>query len=294
MITLAIARKLLALAGGEKIPASKLDNALINELVDEGIVLEYIAGRTKRSLYLGNHNALSNWLANRYGINNLGAYVQALQTSNSDKAALVQAAADSKVTPRRSFSGFLVNSCQPLHCTLGGAPFLVHPPAGTFQFISNYQAFVPPAAAVIAGVENAANFSHLERMRYLFPHLQVLFVCRYPQGQGRDLMRWLMQIPNRYLHLGDYDLAGINIYLSEYKKYLGDRASFFMPPGLEPLIEKYGNRKLYDQQQLHNLAVDEPELAALIALLHRHKKGLEQEALLIGHQMLQNAQSPSS
>ena len=48
---------------------------------------------------------------------------------------------------------------------------------------------------------------------------KILFVCRYPQSN--DLIKWLQSIPNRYLHFGDLDFAGINIYLNEFKKYLG-------------------------------------------------------------------------
>ena len=50
---------------------------------------------------------------------------------------------------------------------------------------------------------------------------RLLFVSRYPQST--DLRSWLQNIPNRYIHFGDFDLAGIHIlrsglFLGEIKK----------------------------------------------------------------------------
>ena len=81
--------------------------------------------------------------------------------------------------------------------------------------------------------------------------------------------------------MGDYDFAGINIYLQEYKKNLGAKASFFIPDNMEQLLEQYGNKTLYDRQQLNNTGIVEEKLQQLIALIHKYKKGLEQEILLI-------------
>jgi len=109
-----------------------------------------------------------------------------------------------------------------------------------------------------------------------------LFVSRYPQNQNKDLMKWLQTIPNRYIHFGDFDFAGIRIFLNEYKKYLKNRASFFIPENIENLIEIYGNKKLYDKQgfNLNKEKITEENLLKLIEAIHKHKKGLEQEILI--------------
>jgi hypothetical protein len=147
--------------------------------------------------------------------------------------------------------------------------------------VYDFESLIPPADTVIIGVENAENFRHIEKQQYLFKEVKALFVCRYPQGQSNDLMEWLRSVPNPYLHFGDLDFAGINIYLQEYKKHLGTRATFFIPENTETLLIKYGNRKLYDQQKLNAVAITEDGLQKIIALLHKYKAGLEQEALLI-------------
>ncbi|MCY7422579.1 MAG: hypothetical protein LH478_12655, partial [Chitinophagaceae bacterium] len=112
-------------------------------------------------------------------------------------------------------------------------------------------------------------------------HLKPLFVCRYPYSG--DLLHWLRNIPNTYLHFGDIDFAGINIFLNEYYVHLGERSSFFTPPGLPELLAKYGNRNLYNKQSLLTLQPSHKAYAHLqpiVDLLHLHKKGLEQEIFI--------------
>lgn len=116
----------------------------------------------------------------------------------------------------------------------------------------------------------------------MFSTINPLFVSRYPQNQSKDLLKWLHSIPNSYLHFGDFDFAGIGIYLNEYKKHLGDKAQFFIPENIEFLLDNYGNRALYDKQKLNfeQQAIKEENLTKLIALLHKYKKGLEQEIFI--------------
>ncbi|GHT75088.1 hypothetical protein AGMMS50262_09440 [Bacteroidia bacterium] len=107
-------------------------------------------------------------------------------------------------------------------------------------------------------------------------------VSRYPQNQSKDLLKWLQIIPNKYLHFGDFDFAGIGIYLNEYKKHLGNKASFFIPENIEQILEIYGNKELYNNQKINfneeNLT--EENLKQLIPLIHKYKKGLEQEIFI--------------
>jgi hypothetical protein len=282
MIPLSVSEKLLRLAGGEQLPASTLKHAIVDELIAEGIILERISGRTKRTLYITDTKVLDLWLYNRHTIDNLSEYIAVLKNETATRADLVLATNDSKTQSKRTYKGFLVNSYEPVTCTLNGQPFIVHPQAGTFQFIYDFETFIPATDVTIVGIENMENFRFVDKQAYLFQDIKPLFVSRYPQEQGKDLMKWLLSIPNKYLHFGDYDFAGINIYLSEYKKHLNERASFFIPANIEELLNKYGKPKLYDTQQLSQAEIVEDGIKNLIALLHKHKRGLEQEVFLIG------------
>lgn len=107
----------------------------------------------------------------------------------------------------------------------------------------------------------------------------------YPQGQSKDFIKWLTTIPNPYLHFGDFDFAGIGIYLNEYKCYLGSRSVFYVPDEIDLLIRKWGNVNLYNKQKInYELAsVNEPQIHRLAKIIHKYKKGLEQEILISQH-----------
>lgn len=279
----ALAEKLLQLCRGERLPASKLNYPLVRELLEEGIVDESRSGRSKSVLHLPSPEALKAFLLNRFSIADLEDYIQVLGAEALFRSQLVQAAADSKAKKVRTFKGFLVNSYEPVQASLDGADLLLHPTAGTFQFIHAFERFVPHPDVTIVGVENAENFSRIEKQRYLFQEIHPLFVSRYPQHQGKDLIRWLQAIPNPYLHFGDFDFAGIGIYLHEYKRYLGARAAWFVPAGVEAMLLRWGSRKLYDGQKItfDPQQIEEPGILEMIRLMHQYKRGLEQEALII-------------
>lgn len=278
-----LAVKLLQLAKGDRVPASMLNYPLVAELLAEGIIADSRSGRSKSVLYVPRAQHLTAFLLNRFSILDLEVYIDTLNREDLSRAVLIQSAADSKVKKVRTFKGFLVNSYLPVGVVLNGEPLVIHPPEGTFQFIHDFKNFVPDANVTIVGVENAESFSQIYRQQHLFGEFRTLFVSRYPQGQSKDLIKWLQGIPNPYVHFGDFDFAGVAIYLQEYKRYLGTRASFFIPDDLEALLSKLGSKKLYDVQLMKfNLQdIEEQGILALIGLMHKYKRGLEQEALIL-------------
>jgi hypothetical protein len=281
-LTKSLGVKLLQLCKGDRIPASKLNYPLVMELLAEGIILDNRSGRSKSVLYIQLPEALNAFLFNRFSISDLKNYIESLDSIDLSRAVLVKYASDSKVKKVRTFKGFIVNSYQPISAKLDKIEIIIDPPLGTFQFIHNYEHFVPDPQVIIVGIENSENFSQISKQQYLFNGIQTLFVSRYPQSQNRDLIKWLQKIPNSYIHFGDFDFAGIGIYLNEYKKHLGKRAAFLIPQGIETLLAKCGSKRLYDVQKA-TFKVDQIEelgLLKLVQLLHKYKKGLEQEALI--------------
>lgn len=267
---------------GERVPASKLKHPLIAELIAEGVIIDLRSGRSKSLLSIPLPAHLDAFLFNRFAIANLKDYIDVLNQEELSRAILVQHTSDSKTKNVRVFKGFLVNCYQPIQAEIRGKPIVIHPAAGMFQFIYDFENFIPQQDVTIISVENAENFSQIDKQQYLFKDLKTLYVSRYPQNKSKDLIKWLTGIPNAHLHFGDYDFAGIHIYLQEYKRYLGDRSRFFIPPDLEDLIARHGNRKIYDNQKANFQleSIEEPEILQLISLLHQYKKGLEQEVLI--------------
>ncbi|MCZ2101001.1 MAG: hypothetical protein LC107_05635 [Chitinophagales bacterium] len=281
-IPISIAEKLILLCKVEKIPASKIRHSVINEMLDNGILKKQIQGRSKAYIYCTESRAVTDFLKNHYGISDLQNYIDTLQDTEITRSDLITVSSDSKQKSVRTFKGFLVNCYTPIPATLNENQIVLNPVDGTFQFIYDFENFILPDDITIVGIENPENFRYIEKQKYLFENIKPLFVSRYPQNQSKDLLKWLQSIPNNYLHFGDFDFAGIGIYLNEYKKHLDDKAQFFIPENIEFLLGNYGSRALYDKQKLNfeQQAIEEENLTNLIALLHQYKKGLEQEIFI--------------
>ena len=90
----------------------------------------------------------------------------------------------------------------------------------------------------------------------------------------------MQTIPNDYIHFGDFDFAGLNIYFDEYKKHLQNKTKFILPPNIEKLFSTKGNRDNYSNQaiQFDKNEIGEENILTLLGLIEKYKKkGLEHE-----------------
>jgi len=277
ILSISIAENLIAMRNGEKIPFSKVKHSVIETMIDNGILKKQILGRSKALVYLTDKNKLEAYLKNHFGIQSLEDYVEGLKRTDLTRAEAVDVSSNSKLKSIRAFKGFLVNCFQPIECKLNGKQLIIQPKEGTFNFIYDYENFCPNNEITIVGIENPTNFRYIERQRNLFDNIQPLFVSRYPQT--KDLVRWLQTIPNNYLHFGDFDFAGLNIYINEFKKYLQDKATLFLPGDIENLLDSKGNRDNYNKQTIlfDRNEIKEENVLSLLRLIEKYKKGLEQE-----------------
>lgn len=279
-VSLILAQKLLSLFQGQKLPASQLKYKLIDELLSESIL--YKSGNKKGLVYIAQSMTFTLFLKTRMGISDLETYIEALKKEDITRGELVQVSSNSKTKKVRTFKGFLVNSYIPIEAMLNEKPIIIHPTEGTFQFIYDFEKFRVASDVTVVGIENSENFRFISKQKYLFEGVKPFFVSRYPQNQSKDLIKWLKSIPNNYLHFGDFDFAGINIYLSEYKKYLGEKATFFVPENLGILMSKHGESTRYDIQKM-NFDVNsltEQNLKNLVDIIHKYKRGLDQEVYI--------------
>ena len=279
--TTVLIEKLIRLAGGDTLPASSLKGDWFEQMQADDILMAVTHG-SRKSLRVADTSSFRNYLASQYGICNLEQTLELLSNGSVDRASQVEVTGNSKFLSHRSFTGFLVNSYQPIDAILDGKQLTILPPDGTFMFIADYQHFCIPENVVIIGVENAENFRHVTRQKYLFEEYgKVLFVSRYPQNQSKDLLQWLLSIPNHYVHFGDLDLAGVAIYQNEFYRHLGGRASLLIPEDYEERISK-GNLDLYNSQLLQygNMNVEDERVSKLISTIHRLHRGYEQEGYI--------------
>lgn len=279
---MALSASIQALLAGELVAGSRLNSKLLDELLAEGLLLVVSRG-SRKSYRARDAEALKRFLVDK------DERYRLLEVNASDSRATMAAeTGNSKLVMVRSCPGFPVNSYERVECFLGGDPFPVNPQEGSFLFVSDWKKFTIPEDTVVIGVENMDNFRMIRRQqtlfdRYLHNHAlsdKVLFVSRYPQST--DLRKWLCSIPNHYLHFGDFDLAGINIFLYEFQQYLGkERSSYLIPDDIESRL-KSGSRKRYDEQyyRFKDIKSDVCELQQLIDLIHHERKAYDQEGYI--------------
>ena len=269
------------LMDGGPVAACTLRKDIAETLLAEGLLTVQTHG-SRRAFRAIDAIALKNFLQTHYevfrtlGDNYLDSYTtrfeQAAETGNS------------KLVMVRSCPGFPVNSYEPITCSLSGNEIVVNPPEGGFVFIDNWQQFTIPNDVVVVGIENMENFRMIRHQRKLFESVlgdtPLLFVSRYPQS--KDLRKWLQGITNRYVHFGDFDLAGINIFLTEFQQFLGARSSFFIPSDIEKRLQ-IGSQDRYNNQlsRFRDLKCDENRIQAIIDLINKYHKCYDQEGYIM-------------
>ena len=277
--TAALIEKLIKLANGEMLPASTLKGDWFEQMKTDGVLIAITHG-SRISFKAANTKMFPNYLDSQFDIRDLAAEHELLLADDVARATQVAVTGDSKFIQRRTFTGFLVNSFMPIEASLSNRHITINPIEGSFLFIADYQNFIIPADVVIV-VENAENFHYINRQRNLFHQFEkTLFVSRYPQSA--DLRNWLMQIPNQYLHFGDFDLAGLRIYETEFYKYLSNRASFFIPEDVETRLQN-GSAERYNNQygKFKSYKPIDKRLLPLYNLIHKYHRGYDQEGYIM-------------
>lgn len=279
---------LASLRDGETVPSGRFPTDLTAELLAEGGVASIVHG-SRTSLKVVSMRAFDVFLRSQ-GLqpDQLQETVEVLSEPTT-RAAQVQLLGDSKAAAVRSCPGFPVNVIAPLSVRLGERKLLLCPCPGSFLYISDFREFRIPSNTIVVGVENMENFRLPERQTDVWEQVReqygeggvppLLLVSRYPQS--KDLVTWLHSIPNPYIHFGDFDLAGIHIYLTEFYRYLGERAAFFVPEDIEQRLSM-GNRERYDTQfqRFGKMEVIDTRILPLVQMIHRYQKGYDQEGYI--------------
>ncbi len=306
-ITLSLIDKLLRLRSGESLPSSSLRGEWVEELLRDGVLISRSQGSRRTIIAsnpeklelalgliderLGGLERMRNLLAETAAISRSEQTAETYNVSRPEQDGMgdilrseqAVETGNSKLIAVRSCPGFPVNSYEPIPCLLNGQEIEICPNEGIFLFVADWQRFYIPEDVVVVGIENMENFRFIRRQRalfsYLLPEERLLFVSRYPQST--DLRSWLQTIPNRYVHFGDFDLAGIHIFLTEFRPYLGERASFLIPLDIEERLHKGSAERYRDQYpRFHNLSSNIPTVQWLIDLIHQCRRGYDQEGYI--------------
>lgn len=274
---MAISASIQALIAGEQVAGSKLSGKMLDELMAEGL-LSVVAHGSRKSYRARDIEALK-----RFFIDKDESYRMLDVNASNSRASMAAETGNSKLMKVRSCPGFPVNSYEPIMCLLNNKEIVVNPIEGSFLFVTDWKTFSIPEDVFVVGVENMENFRMIRQQRQLFESEidkhRFLFVSRYPQST--DLRSWLQSIPNRYVHFGDFDLAGIHIFMTEFHQYLGERSSFFIPSDIEKRLQ-IGSQKRYDSQlsKFGNLKSDDRKIQSLINLINKFHRCYDQEGYI--------------
>ena len=279
---MAISASIQALISGATVAGSKLSKGLLTELMNEGL-LQITTHGSRKSYRARDIEALKRYLIDK------DENYRILEVEEcGSRSSMAEDTGNSKLVMVRSCPGFPVNSYEPIDCSLGDKRFVVNPQEGSFVFVTDWEIFTIPDDVTVIGIENMENFRMIRKQRHLFEEYlhrhrlpqKALFVSRYPQSS--DLRKWLTSISNKYLHFGDFDLAGIHIFLSEFLKYLGEERTYYLIPDDISSRLKHGSTKRYDDQHLRikEINTDVEELQQLIDLINRERKGYDQEGYI--------------
>lgn len=179
----------------------------------------------------------------------------------------------------RTVKGFTLIADRELTVSYLGRILFIGPLTGLHVVDRN--ALIIPKESTVIMVENAECFYDL---RWI-PNIGLkpengpyIIMCRFPICEEGKL--WLESLTNRLLYFGDFDLAGIRIYETEFKRRLANKISFIVPKDIESRIRQSGNPDLYSKQVnegLSKIKSESEELTDLLSIIHRLQSSFEQE-----------------
>ena len=184
---------------------------------------------------------------------------------------------NSKTRSSKSLKGLYLSAIEPITIKINNHEVLITPTDGLGYFCFYTEQVELSKEIAVVGVENYQVVWFAKRYKELFKRKNLLFVVRNPY-----MLEWICSLENEYIHFGDYDLAGIHIYLNEIVPRLKNSKgySMFIPKNIEDLIDTYGSRELFEKQKKYlSIEPKEASLVALKEIIVKHKKGLEQEGL---------------
>ena len=219
---------------------------------------------------------------NNYNINSLediDSYIEDMFNSSVSRDTIQKHTSNTKSKTSKSLKGLYVSSLQDIDIKIDDEVVTIIPQNGMGYFLFYTQKVELFEDTVIVGIENYQVVWFAKKYKEFFKDKKVLFVYI-----NTIFLKWIEDKENEYIHFGDYDLAGINIYLNKVIPRLKKvkKHSIFIPKDIEKLIQKDGGSELFKKQlRYENITASQDNIAKLISTIKYYKKGLEQEGLYL-------------
>ncbi len=186
---------------------------------------------------------------------------------------------DTKSKESKSLKGLYVSSLDNIDIKIDDKIVTIIPNNALGYFLFHTQQIELFEDTIVVGVENYQVIWFAQKYKQFFENKNILFVVINPY-----MLEWIGNLENEYIHFGDYDLAGINIYLNKIIPRLkkSKKYSMFIPDNIEYLIHEHGDVELFEKQiEYKNLVVNDLKLNSLKEIIKNEKKAIEQEGLYL-------------
>lgn len=211
-------------------------------------------------------------------INEIDSYIDEVINAQPSRDTIQEWTNNTKSKVSKSLKGLYISSIKNINIKINDETVTIVPVNGLGYFCFHTEKIEVNDETIIVGIENYQVIWFAKKYKEFFNRNNILFVVR-----NEYMREWISNLENEYIHFGDYDLAGIHIYINEIVPRLKNskKYSMFIPHNIKYLIKEYGNLKIYrDQKEKYsNLTIKDDEIDKLKNIIKNEKKGLEQEGL---------------
>ncbi|MFA9238897.1 MAG: hypothetical protein ACEQSQ_03265 [Candidatus Paceibacteria bacterium] len=255
---------------------------LLEELI--GCNCVYVSGKPQQ-IYLNDEEALLGVIkSNGYKVNSiedLDYFIEEKEPKSRDEIA--DNYSHTKRVESKSFNGLMVSVFDKLEVIYNEKKQYFYPLEGSGLFVHYTSKLQLDDDVIVVGVENPQVVWYINKYKHLFnKEKKYLFLC-ISEYKTTYQYKWLESFCGEYIHFGDFDLAGINIYLNAIVPKLkkAKSHSFLIPDNIYEIIKKKNYMLDYSNQTryLNITSKKDKDLQKLIEFIKNNKITIEQEDL---------------
>lgn len=245
----------------------------------------YISGKPAL-IYLNDAEALLGIIkANGYNVNCIEDLDYFIEEENEPKSRdeIADNYSHTKRVESKSFNGLMISVFDKLEVNYNDKKQYFYALEGSGLFLHYTSKLQLDDDVIVVGVENPQVVWYINNYKHLFENdKKYLFLC-ISEYKTTYQYKWLESFSGEYIHFGDFDLAGINIYLNTIVPKLkkAKSHSFLIPDNIYEIIKKKNYMLDYSNQTkyLNITSKEDKNLQKLIEFIKSHKITIEQEDL---------------
>ena len=245
----------------------------------------YVSGKPSQ-IYLNDAEALFGVIkANGYNVNCIEDLDYFIEEENEPKSRdeIAENYSHTKRVESKSFNGLMISVFDKLEVNYNDKKQYFYPLEGSGLFLHYTSKLQLDDDVIVVGVENPQVVWYINNYKHLFENdKKYLFLC-ISEYKTTYQYKWLESFSGEYIHFGDFDLAGINIYLNTIVPKLkkAKSHSFLIPDNIYEIIKEKNYMLDYSNQTkyLNITSKEDKNLQKLIEFIKSHKITIEQEDL---------------